>query len=128
MTPIEDTVILRASDDDARRISAHTSSTEENRLVLWDGPAQSMPAASLRLPQPVLCWRRLGRRLCRRLPYRQILPHLVESFLPDSLDRQQIIHALERAIRLPHLDDFFRGHGAYPRHLLQFLRTRRINI
>src|SRR3989454_2345991 len=64
----------------------------------------------------------------RRLPHRQILPHLVESFLPDSLDRQQFVPAPERAIRFPHLHDFLRGHRPDPRHLLQFLRVRRINI
>src|SRR5260370_2758726 len=64
----------------------------------------------------------------RRFPHRQILAHLIEAFLADPSDRQQIVHALERAIRFSHLQDFFRRRRPDAWNLLQFFRSRRIDV
>jgi len=79
------------------------------------------------LPRRRLCAR--GRLLgLRRLPNRQILPHLFQPFRANSLNRQQIIHALERAVRLPHLEYLIRRRRPDSRHLLQLRRARGIQI
>ena len=64
----------------------------------------------------------------RALPDRQVFAHFFEPFGPQAADRQQVVHALERSIRLAHLQDFLRRRRPNPRHLLQFRRTRRIEI
>src|SRR6266851_1639175 len=85
------------------------------------------------------CRRRLGFRAagtsrCRhrifgtRLSRNQILAHFFKPLRPQATYRQQIIHALERAVRLPHLQNLFRCRRPDPRHLLQFLRRRRIDV
>ena len=49
-----------------------------------------------------------------RLTVRQILPHLVESFWPDSLGGEKIICAAKRPVRFPHFQDLSAVEGPMP--------------
>jgi hypothetical protein len=82
-------------------------------------------------------WLRGGRSGLRRwrLSFRwnrfsdsQILAHFVEAFLSEAANGQQIVHALERAVGLAHLQDFLRRHWSDPGHLLELFRSRGINV
>src|SRR5438309_11047252 len=73
--------------------------------------------------------RRERAALCRRrLPDSQVLAHFFEALRPESPNRQQIVFALERAIRFSHLQNFFRRCRPNPRHLLQFFGRRGVDV
>ena len=58
----------------------------------------------------------------------QILAHFVQAFLSKPANGQQIIDALEGAIRFTHLQDFLRRRRPDPGHLLELFRSRGINV
>src|SRR6516165_4262642 len=49
-----------------------------------------------------------------------VISAFVQPLLPNAFDRQQVIHALERAVRLAHLQNLLCRGRTNPRHLLQF--------
>jgi len=58
----------------------------------------------------------------------QIFAHFFEALRAQAANRQQIVHALERAIGLVHLHNLVRRRRPDPRHQLQQLRIRRIDV
>jgi len=72
---------------------------------------------------------RLARgRLSRRCSYGEIRPPLRQFLFPDSFDGQEFFHALERAVRFPHLQNLLRRRRPDAGHFLQLRRIRRIDI
>ena len=67
-------------------------------------------------------------RLWRGFTDREVLAHFFKPLRPEPADRQQIVNALERAVRLAHLKNFFRRGRTNPGHQLQFFRRRRIDV
>src|SRR5579859_2967178 len=103
----------------------HSAETPPEQVCAMKRELASSPSpAWWRRPRPL--------RLCafrrRRFPRGQVFAHFFEALWTNALDGPQIIHALERAIRLAHLQNLLRDHGPDPRHLLQLVRRRGIQV
>jgi hypothetical protein len=64
----------------------------------------------------------------RRLADRKVLAHLLEAFLSDAADREQVIDAFESTVGFAHLQNFFGGRGADPGDLLELFGVRSVDV
>lgn len=86
-------------------------------MELYDGLSDSFSAAGIDLAG----W--CGGLCHGRLPNGLIPAHFFEGFRRKSANRQQIIHALERAVRLQHLQDrdkWFARSSARAQRVIEF--------
>jgi hypothetical protein len=88
--------------------------------VLWFVRRSRRGRRSLR------CW--LGTLRSRSFSDRQVFAHFFQALGAETANREEVIHGFERPVRFAHLQDFFRSGRPDPRHLLQLLGVRRIDV